>query len=121
MANNGNGTNGASRLLTLNDVDRNAKDAQGRLYRHNCTVMEAHQIAVEEAQKVHEFYLRQIPQFVAQMTHDALVGYGLIQPVVAPPDKESERPSSEIETQPSALRPLGNNAQTDTPPPAESA
>lgn len=94
----GNGAS-ESRILTLDQVGRNAKDEQGRLYRHNCTVMEAHQIAVEEAQKVHEWYARQIPEFVARMVTDALIGYGLIkvpevQAPVAEPAKEHDQASS---------------------------
>lgn len=42
------------------------------------TVREARALVAEEATKVHEYYLNQIPQFVARMIQDALVSYGLI-------------------------------------------
>lgn len=75
---NGNGSN---RILTLEQAasQRNAKDEKGRLLRHNATVLDAHQIAVEEGTKIHEFYMNQIPPFVARMIQDALLGFGLIQ------------------------------------------
>jgi hypothetical protein len=44
-----------------------------------CTVAQARQIAADEATKVHEFYMNQIPAFTARMIQDALLGYGLIQ------------------------------------------
>lgn len=57
--------------------------------KHNATILEAHQIAVEEATKVNQFYLNQIPPFTANMIRDALLAYGLItvgqQPIDAPP------------------------------------
>ncbi len=43
-----------------------------------CTVAEARKIAADECTKVHEFYLNQIPQFVARMIQDALMSYKLI-------------------------------------------
>lgn len=43
-----------------------------------CTMAEARKIAADEATKVHEFYLQQIPQFTARMIQDALIGFGLI-------------------------------------------
>lgn len=83
MSANGNG----SRILGLRgelDPGRNAKDSEGRVLRHNATVMEAHQIAIEEGNKMHAFYMNQLPAFVAHMIQDALVGYGLI-PEPLPP------------------------------------
>ena len=80
-ASNGNNGNGPSRLVGLDGgllSPRNAKDSEGRLLRHNATVHEAHQIAVEEHTKVHEFYLRQIPEFVARMLMDGLAAHGLL-------------------------------------------
>lgn len=74
----GNG-NGASRILTLDQVGRKDKDAQGRVLRHNATVLDVHQIVKDECDKVHQFYLKQIPPFMANMIQDALLGYGLIQ------------------------------------------
>lgn len=100
-AGNGTNGNGASRILTLSDVGRNDKDEHGRLYRHNCTVMDAHQIAVEEAQKVHEFYLRQIPNFVARMLQDGLIAYGLVPNPVPPEGTAPENAAPEGSNAPS--------------------
>lgn len=74
MPNNGNG-----RILSLKEQG-GKKDQHGRLLRHNATIEEVHSICVEEAVKVHEFYMEQIPAFVARMIQDALVGYGLLTP-----------------------------------------
>jgi hypothetical protein len=52
----------------------------GRTLRHNATIEDVHNIAVEEDRKTHEFYLYQIPDFVARMIQDALIGYGLLVP-----------------------------------------
>lgn len=57
---------------------RNAKDAFGRALRHNATVEDVYQIVAEETAKVHEYYLRQIPEFVARMIQDAVISYGLV-------------------------------------------
>lgn len=89
---NGNGANGngAGRIVSLDQVrsDRNATDAKGRKLRHNATVEEAHEIAKEEAvaecSKVNEYYLQQIPHFVANMINDALIAYGLIKLMAGP-------------------------------------
>ena len=88
MTDNGNGAS-ASRILTLDQVGRKDKDAQGRVLRHNATVLDVHQIVKDECDKIHQFYLKQIPNFVAHMLQDALIGYGLIQPVVAPKAEEA--------------------------------
>lgn len=42
------------------------------------TVAQARALIADEATKVHEFYMRQIPEFVARMIQDALLGFGLI-------------------------------------------
>lgn len=74
----GNGANG-SRLHLLNPPgDRNAKDSEGRLMRGNATVFEAHQIAIEEGNRMHAFYLQQIPEFMARMIMDGLAAHGLL-------------------------------------------
>lgn len=72
--------NGHKRVLSLDQVasERNARDEQGRLMRTNATIREAHEIAIEEGNKVHSFYMDQIPPFVARMIQDALMSYGLI-------------------------------------------
>lgn len=53
-------------------------DNQGRVLSHNASIKEVHDIVVEEASKVHSFYLDQIPPFVARMIQDALIAYALI-------------------------------------------
>lgn len=105
MSENGNGTN---RILSLDQVasQRNAKDDHGRLLRGNATVREAHEIAIEEGNKVHEFYLKQIPPFTARMIQDALVSYGLIklspdaQLAATPPDTPTSAPADPLAEQP---------------------
>lgn len=88
--------NGNSRLHLLSDhkapADRNATDGHGRKLRHNATVEDVYQIVAEECAKVHEYYLTQVPGFVAKMIQDALMSYNLIkveanaegQPAVVP-------------------------------------
>ncbi len=87
MTDNGNGAS-ASRILTLDQVGRKDKDAQGRVLRHNATVLDVHQIVKDECDKIHQHYLVQVPNFVAHMVQDALLGYGLIQPTPAAPATE---------------------------------
>ena len=70
---------GNGRILSLSE-QAGKKDQHGRILRHNATIEEVHSIAVEEAVKVHEFYMEQIPAFVARMIQDALIGYGLLTP-----------------------------------------
>jgi hypothetical protein len=48
------------------------------------TVKQAHELIVQECTKVHEFYLNQIPNYMAAMIQDALLHYGLIAPLPAP-------------------------------------
>lgn len=48
---------------------------------------EVRRIVAEECAKVHDFYLTQIPHFVARMIQDALVAYGLVT-VQATPEGE---------------------------------
>lgn len=72
----GNGTNGtpaAPRILSL-DQARQPMRKDNDL----CTIAQARQLAAEEYTKVHEFYLNQIPPYVARMIQDALMSYGLI-------------------------------------------
>jgi hypothetical protein len=75
MTGNGNG-----RILSLKE-QAGKKDAHGRALRHNATIEDVHNISVEQSVKVHEFYMEQIPAFVARMIQDALVGYGLLTPL----------------------------------------
>ncbi len=75
MTGNGNG-----RILSLREQG-GKKDQHGRLLRHNATIEDVHNIANEQAVKVHEFYMEQIPAFVARMIQDALIGYGLFTPL----------------------------------------
>jgi hypothetical protein len=70
---------GNGKILSLSEQG-GKKDAHGRLLKHNATVQEVHEIAIEEHSKVHEFYLNQVPDFVARMITDALIGYGLLVP-----------------------------------------
>jgi hypothetical protein len=49
--------------------------------KHSATVQEVHDICIEEFVRVNEFYAEQYPAFVARMIQDALVGYGLLQPL----------------------------------------
>lgn len=60
-------------------------DTQGRVLKHNATVQDVYEIVAAETAKVHEFYLNQLPPFVARMIQDSLMSYGLIQldPAVA--------------------------------------
>jgi hypothetical protein len=67
---------GNGRILTINGS--RPTDAQGRVLKHNATIEEVYQIAAAEAVKVNEFYLDQIPAFVARMIQDALISYGLV-------------------------------------------
>lgn len=53
-------------------------DDQGRVLKHNATIEDVHRIVIEECDKVHQFYLGQIPPHVARMIQDALLAYGLI-------------------------------------------
>lgn len=57
---------------------KKAKDAQGRVLSHNATVKDVYDIATQKQTDVHEFYMNQIPPFVARMIQDALMEYGLI-------------------------------------------
>jgi hypothetical protein len=73
-------TTGNGKILSLHEQG-GKKDAHGRLLKHNATIEEVHKIVVEECDKVHRYYLEQVPAFVARMIQDALVGYGLLQPL----------------------------------------
>ena len=53
-------------------------DVHGRVLKHNAKIEEVYEIVAEETAKVHEFYLQQIPTYVARMIQDALMSYGLI-------------------------------------------
>lgn len=67
---NGNG----KRILSLDDK-RMVLPRKGNDF---ITVAQAQQMVVEETTKVHEYYLEQIPPYVARMIQDALMSYGLI-------------------------------------------
>jgi hypothetical protein len=74
---------GNGRILSLKEQG-GKRDQHGRVLRHNATIEDVHSITVENAVKVHEFYLEQLPAFVARMIQDALIGYGLLEPPPAP-------------------------------------
>jgi hypothetical protein len=94
-------TTGNGKILSLSEQG-GKKDTHGRLLKHNATIEEVHKIVVEECDKVHQFYLVQLPAFVARMIQDALVGYGLLQPLpstdivpaVEPPTEPPAEPAS---------------------------
>lgn len=54
------------------------RDVHGRLLSRAATVEEVYKIVADETAKVHEFYLGQLPPFVANMIVDGLVGYGVL-------------------------------------------
>lgn len=58
------------------------------------TTAQAQQLIVEECTKVHEWYLQQIPAYVAGMIQDALQHYGLITPAPAPTAETPARPDT---------------------------
>jgi hypothetical protein len=103
----GNG-NGAGRIHLLNDhrSPQAKTDDQGRVLKHNASIQDAHQIAIEEGNKVHEFYLNQIPPFVARMIQDALVSYGLIKLS----EEATLAATPAVETAPEALGTEGTGA-----------
>ncbi len=69
---------GNGRIIPLGG--REAKtDTQGRVLKHSATVQEVYEIVAAETSKVHEYYLNQIPPFVARMIQDALVSYKLVE------------------------------------------
>jgi hypothetical protein len=96
---NGNG----DRIHLLGDhkpkANRKQTDAFGRVLVHNATVEDVYQIVAGETAKVHDFYLQQIPPFVAKMIQDALMSYGLIQLTpdaklaATPPEGEQPAPA----------------------------
>ncbi len=45
------------------------------------TVQQCYDMVIQECAKVHEHYLQQIPNYTARMIQDALLHYGLIQPL----------------------------------------
>ena len=67
-------SNGDGRIVSL-EAARNGKTRKGNDF---ITVAQAQQMVVEETTKVHEWYLGQLPVFVARMIQDALMSYGLI-------------------------------------------
>lgn len=78
------GTNGTpptdSRILTLDSGRRPLGKSGDWVTRKEMQETVARALA-DEVPKVHEFYLKQIPDFVARMIQDALLHYGLIKPV----------------------------------------
>jgi hypothetical protein len=111
--------NGNGKILSLGEQG-GKKDAHGRVLRHNATIEDVHRIAVEEAAKVHEFYLEQIPAFVARMIQDALIGYGLLVP---PPGTDiTPLPVPQEDTAAQAALPVeGPEHREAGEPPAEPA
>src|SRR4051812_47186660 len=67
---------GMSRILTLNGP-RGPKHALTRAQRAEVEKI-AHDMVIQECAKVHEFYMEQIPTFMANMIVDAMVDRGLI-------------------------------------------
>lgn len=70
-------SNGNGRILSLGDRRPMGKGGD-YITRDQAAQIAAEQV-VAECSKVHEYYLNQIPQFVARMVNDALLHYGLIQ------------------------------------------
>jgi hypothetical protein len=123
MAENGNG----NRIISLDQVgsQRNAKDDHGRVLRHNATIMDAHQIAIEEGNKVAAWHMQQIPNHVAKMIQDALLDLGLAKVVIgadnvpmlvaaSDPRQEWVRPIAPADPEP----PSGDTSTADTSEPA---
>jgi hypothetical protein len=73
--------NGTPRVLTLDAARRPSRKGNDFI-----TVRHTQELVVEECKKVHEFYLQQIPNYVAKMTQDALLHYGLIKVEEPEPD-----------------------------------
>ena len=82
---NGNGaapdanTDGMSRILSIKQGTA-PKHALTRAQRAEVERI-AYDLVIQECAAVHEFYLKQVPTFVARMIQDALLTYGLIQPL----------------------------------------
>lgn len=77
MSTNGNGKS-RIHLLDHQPPRHPAKDAKGRPLHRAPDLQTVYELIAEETAKVHEYYLNQIPQFVARMIQDALLSYGLI-------------------------------------------
>ena len=106
-----NGT--VNRILSL-DAKRAGKQRQGNDF---ITVQQCYDMVIQECAKVHEHYLQQIPTYVAKMTQDALVHYGLIVPL---PENGVETPHGA----PAAEVDSGNTAEPqsgDAVPSADAA
>ena len=100
-----------SRILSL-DQKRVSRMSKGNDF---ITVQQAYDMVIQECAKVHEHYLQQIPTYVAKMTQDALVHYGLIVPL---PENGVETPHGA----PAAEVDSGNTAEPqsgDAVPPAD--
>lgn len=62
--------------------------------------------ALKKQDEIHNFYLQQIPTFVARMVQDALIGYGLIAMTpVAPAEPDA----------PSTTAPCADDVASDAP------
>jgi hypothetical protein len=92
--------NGKGAILSL-DAARSNGIRKGNDF---ITVQQAYDMVIQECAKVHEHYLTQIPNHVATMSMDALVGYGLIKPIENPdiplagsPDNiKAEEPAEQV-------------------------
>lgn len=78
--------NGQSRIISLEERRANTPRRGNDLI----TVQQCHDMVIQECAKVHEYYLTQIPPFVARMIQDALLSYGLI--VAQPPALVEDAP-----------------------------
>ena len=101
-------TNGTPRILTLDSAKRPIGKAGDFITRQQC-----HDMIVEECNKIHHFYLQQIPPFVFQMINDGLVHHQLIEP--PPPTKPEAVPAD------SNAPVVSENTGGDTSEPASDA
>ncbi len=86
------------------------------------TVQQCYDMVIQECAKVHEHYLQQIPNYTARMIQDALLHYGLIQPlpgVDIQPVKDAliaseATPATGLDSV-DAIPASGDNGKVDTP------
>lgn len=85
--------NGESPILSLSSNGRRPLNKSGDwLTRADAEQMVTAALA-SEIPKIHDFYLNQIPSFVARMVQDGLLAHGLIRPIE--PEPVGDAPSSE--------------------------
>lgn len=73
----GNGK-GRIHLLDHQPPKKPLADAKGRPLHRAPDLETVYQLIAEETAKVHEYYLNQIPQFVATMIRDGMMEFGLV-------------------------------------------